>query len=198
MRTPPERSQARDDAIVALLPIAAARGFGPAALRAAAGADADLLFPGGAIDVVEAFIDLTDRRMVAETDLTGLGMTKRVRALVATRLSLMAPHKAAVRRAAALLALPGHAAAAARTLARTVDAIWYAAGDSSADFSWYTRRAILAGVYGATLVFWLNGETSVEEALGFLDRRLAGVGRLGKLRARIDARLGAKAGAKAA
>lgn len=188
MRTPPERSPARDAAIEALLPIAAARGFGPAALRKAAGKDADLLFPGGAVDAVEAFIDLVDRRMVAEAQLTGLGMTKRVRALVAARLTLMAPQKPAVRRAASVLALPGNAAAAARTLARTVDAIWYAAGDSSADFSWYTRRAILAGVYGATLVFWLNGETSVEDALGFLDRRLEGVGRIGKLRARFGAK----------
>ena len=34
--------------------------------------------------------------------------------------------------------------------ARTVDAIWHAAGDRSADFSWYTKRAILAAVYAAT------------------------------------------------
>ena len=38
--------------------------------------------------------------------------------------------------------------------ARTVDAIWHAAGDRSADFSWYTKRAILAAVYTATVLYW--------------------------------------------
>ncbi len=44
-------------------------------------------------------------------------------------------------------------------MARTVDAIWHAAGDRSADWSWYSKRAILAGVYGATLLFWLRDDS---------------------------------------
>jgi ubiquinone biosynthesis protein COQ9 len=52
--------------------------------------------------------------------------------------------------------------------------MWYAAGDRSADFSWYTRRATLAAVYTATLAFWLGPRApDMEEALAFLDRRLA-------------------------
>lgn len=185
LRDPPERSDARDAALDALLPIAARAGFGAGALRRAAGPEADLLFPGGIAEVIEALIDLADRRMVAAANLEGMGMTKRVRTLVATRLEMWEPHKPALRRACAMLALPHHAPLAARCTARTVDAIWHAAGDTSADFNWYTKRALLAGIYSATLLYWLNGSTSLEQALAFLDRRLAGVGQINKLKARL-------------
>ena len=80
----------------------------------------------------------------------------------------------ALRAALSLLAMPWNAPIAARSLARSVNAIWYAAGDKSADFSWYTRRATLAAIYSATLAFWLSGRgDGLEAALEFLDRRLA-------------------------
>ena len=68
-----------------------------------------------------------------------------------------------------------------------MDAIWHAAGDRSADFSWYTKRAILAAVYSATVLYWLR-DTSEDDAatLAFLDRRLAGIGRIGRLRGRAE------------
>ena len=59
------------------------------------------------------------------------------------------PHKEAARRAAAMLALPMHAALGAKLMYRTVDAMWRAAGDTSTDFNFYTKRGILAGVYGS-------------------------------------------------
>ena len=116
---------------------------------------------------------------------------QRVRAVIALRLEQNRPHKEAIRRALALLALPGHVRLAAACTARTVDAIWRAAGDRSADFSWYTKRAILAAVYGATLLYWLRDSSDDDAAtLGFLDRRLAGVGRIGSARRRVEAAVG--------
>jgi ubiquinone biosynthesis protein COQ9 len=68
-----------------------------------------------------------------------------------------------------------------------VDSIWFAAGDTAADFSWYTKRAILAGVYSSTLLFWLRDISENHTAtLDFLDRRLAGVAKLGKFRQKIS------------
>lgn len=193
--SPPERSPERDAALDALLPRVPDQGWTVEALRAGlrgSGADprdAELLFPGGAADMVEAFCDLADRRMEQAAEAEGvaaLRLSQRVRALVALRLRQAAPHREAIRRALALLALPRHAGLAARITARTVDAIWHAAGDRSADFSWYSKRAILAGVYSATLLFWLRDDSEDGAAtLAFLDRRLAGVARIGKLRARF-------------
>lgn len=197
MIPPPERSPERDAAIAAVLAHVPEAGWTRTALRSAMRdlgrppEDAELLFPAGTADLVEAFVDWADRRMEAEAallDLAGRRLPERVRALIVLRLAQHREHKEAVRRAVAIMALPRHARMAARALARTVDAIWYAAGDRSADFSWYTKRATLAGVYTATLLFWLADDSDDAAAtLAFLDRRLAGVARLGKLRRRASA-----------
>ncbi len=182
---PPERSVERDAAIDALLPNVAFDGWTVAALRRAAGPDADLLFPGGAPAMIEAACDLADRRMEAASVGIAGRLPERVRGVIALRLAQDRPHKEAVRRAVAILALPRHARLAACCTARTVDAIWHAAGDRSADFSWYTKRAVLAGVYTSTRLYWLRDASEADEAtLAFLDRRLAGVARIGRLRRR--------------
>ncbi len=196
MSQPPERSPERDAAIDALLPNVPFDGWTMRALRAALASigqhedDAVLLFPGGPADMVETFCDRADRRMAeaaAGLDLPSLRISERVRAVVALRLRQNRPHREAIRRAMGVLALPGHARVAAATAFRSVDAIWHAAGDRSADFSWYTKRATLAPVYSATLLFWLrDGSDDDAATLAFLDRRLAGVARLGRIRRRAE------------
>jgi ubiquinone biosynthesis protein COQ9 len=192
---PPPNAE-RDAAIDALLPIVTEAGWTRAALRRAlqeAGGvpdDADRLFPSGAADMVEAYCDLADRRMeaaAAQADLGSLNTGERVRAVISLRLAQNRPHKQAARRAVAILAWPGNAGLAARCSARTVDAIWHAVGDRAADFSWYTKRATLAAIYGATVMFWLR-DFSEDDAstLAFLDRRLAGLRRIGRLRRRAS------------
>jgi ubiquinone biosynthesis protein COQ9 len=193
----PERSAERDAALDALLPLVPMQGWTFSALRDAlqdSGGDprdAELLFPGGAADMVEAFIDLADRRMAAaaaDADLAGLRTPARVRAVLALRFAQNRPHRDAIRRAFAVLGNPRHARLAARCTARTVDAVWHAAGDRAADFSWYTKRATLAAIYGATLLFWLRDSGEDDSAtLAFLDRRLAGAAQIGKLRKRVQA-----------
>ncbi len=199
MLRPPERLPERDAAIAAMLAHVPFDGWTQRALRqgladiGAPADDAELLFPGGATDMVACFCDLTDRQMelaAAAMDMTDMRLPSRVRAVIALRLEQNRPHKEAIRRALAVLALRGQAAAAAACTARTVDAIWHAAGDTSADFSWYTKRAILAGVYTPTLLFWLRDTSEADDdTLAFLDRRLAAVGGIGKLRRRAEAAL---------
>jgi ubiquinone biosynthesis protein COQ9 len=194
----PERSPERDAAIAAMLPHVAFDGWTYRALRrgltgiGASPEDAALLFPGGAGDMIEAFCDWADRRMEQAASLDpALPLHRRVRAVIALRLEQNRPHKEAIRRALAQFALPGHAARAASTTARTVDAMWHAAGDRSADFSWYTKRAILAAVWAATLLYWLRDIAEDDAAtLAFLDRRLAGVARFGSMRRRAEAAIG--------
>jgi len=196
MMRPPERSPERDAAIEAMLPSVPFDGWTSRALRTALTSigtspeDAGLLFPGGAADMVAAFIDLADRRMeqaAAARDMTAMRVPMRVRTVLALRFAQNHPHKEAIRRAFAVLSLSGNARLAALAAARTVDAVWRAAGDKSVDFSWYTKRAILAGVYGKTLLYWLR-DMSDDDAptLAFLDRRLADVARIGRLRRRLE------------
>jgi ubiquinone biosynthesis protein COQ9 len=182
----------RDAAIRAILPLVPVMGWTPraiaAGLRAAGFApeEAEILFPRGPVSAIEAWIDLADREMAAAAgDLSALRTADRVRMLIATRLRQAMPHKAALRQALALLALPWNAPTALRTAARTASAIWYAAGDSSADFSWYTRRASLMAIYAATLAYWLREDSEdLGPTLDFLDRRLAGLARITRCRRR--------------
>jgi ubiquinone biosynthesis protein COQ9 len=195
--TAPERSSERDAALLALLPRVPTQGWTMAALRDALadiGADrldAELLFPGGPTDLIESFCDLADRWMEQDTpNLTAERLPNRVREVIARHLERLRPHREAVRRALAQLALPGRARLALRCTARTVDTIWHVAGDRTADFSWYTKRAILTGVYSATLLIWLRDDSEEDTAtLAFLDRRLAGVARLHRARRRLTNRL---------
>ena len=66
-----------------------------------------------------------------------------------------------------------HAPLAAKLLYRTVDAIWYAIGDRSTDFNFYTKRGLLAAVYSATVLYWLNDKSpDCAATWSFLDRRI--------------------------
>jgi ubiquinone biosynthesis protein COQ9 len=95
-----------------------------------------------------------------------------------------------VRRALTILSLPQNAPRAMRLLYETVDGIWYAAGDSATDFSFYTKRATLAGIYAATVLYWLEDHSpGFADTHAFLDRRLADVARLGQARQRVQSAL---------
>jgi ubiquinone biosynthesis protein COQ9 len=216
MSAPPERSPERDAALEAMLPNVPFDGWTYRALRSGLvsigvpSEEAELLFPGGAADMIEAFCDWADRRMeqaareqaareqvareqaagerAAEEPVPGVALPQRVRAVIALRLAQNRPYKEAVRRAVAVLALPRHVRLAAICTGRTVDAIWHAAGDRSTDFTWYTKRAILTAAYTATLLFWLRDSSEDDAAtLGFLDRRLAGIAWTYRLRRRAEA-----------
>jgi ubiquinone biosynthesis protein COQ9 len=115
---------------------------------------------------------------------------QRIRTAVLTRFDLLTPHKQMARRAAVFLALPQNAPLALRLLARTSDAIWRAAGDTATDFNWYSKRAVLAGVYAATEVAWFGDDTpGASRTAKFLDARLGEVVQYEKLKARMRAAL---------
>jgi ubiquinone biosynthesis protein COQ9 len=62
----------------------------------------------------------------------------------------------------------------------------YIAGDKSTDFNYYTKRGLLASIYGLTILYWLSdtsqdfGETEV-----FLAQRLNSVMYIPKFRSKI-------------
>ncbi|MFQ5972153.1 MAG: COQ9 family protein, partial [Alphaproteobacteria bacterium] len=136
-------------------------------------------FPGGVSELVAFHSNHADERMLAalgSMDLASMKVRERIATAVETRLRQNAKHKEAVRLALAYLAQPHHAGLALRCLYRTVDAMWYACGDTATDFNFYTKRALLAGVYGATVLYWISDRSPDDEATwGFLDRRIGDV-----------------------
>jgi ubiquinone biosynthesis protein COQ9 len=198
MKSPLAESQ-REALIEAMLPDVPFDGWSRAALRAAArrsgmpAAEALALFPDGPADFAACFSRWADRRMLDRLEslpLDQLRVPERVALAVNLRLEIVEPWREAVRRAMTILALPLNAPLAMRLVYETVDGIWYAAGDSATDFSFYTKRAILAGIYAATVLYWLEDHSAgFADTRAFLDRRLAGVARFGEASRRVQSAL---------
>ncbi|HEX4106142.1 MAG TPA: COQ9 family protein [Rhizomicrobium sp.] len=146
------------------------------------------LFPDGPLSLIEYFSSSIDEAMekkLAATELSTRKIRERIKIAVMTRLWLLEPHKEAARRAAATLSLPMHAALGAKLLYRTVDAMWRVAGDTSTDFNFYTKRGILAGVYGSVLVRWFSDTGEDDSATeAFLDARIENVMQFEKFKAK--------------
>ncbi|MCC9620089.1 COQ9 family protein [Thalassospira sp. MA62] len=141
--------------------------------------EVDRLFPDGMRQAIKTYVEMTDRKMIAALDEMGLENMKireRISAAVKTRLDLVENQKDAVRGAVSFFALPQNAALGLKLTHRTVDAMWVAAGDTSTDHNWYTKRMLLAGVYGSTLAYWLDDTSEGHaETWAFLDRRISNV-----------------------
>ena len=191
-----QRETRRDALLLAALQHIAFDGWTEAALRNGASdagltpADVVRFFPGGARDAVAAFSDWADRQMidaVQAADLSDLRHSEKIAFAVRTRLEALTPYREAVRRSVAFLALAPNMPAGLKLLYRTVDAMWRAIGDRSVDFSFYTKRVLLAGVVSATTLYWLDDDSeNSSESWAFLDRRLADVLRIPKIRQRAE------------
>jgi ubiquinone biosynthesis protein COQ9 len=196
---PPAADPLRDRLIEAVVPHVAFDGWSPRALAAAAAdlsldaAEAGRAFPDGALALIAYHAAWADRRMLAVLEGTPLpdsSLRARVARGVRVRLEQNAPAREAIRAALGLLGQPQNGPLALALLYRTCDAIWWAAGDTATDFSFYTKRALLAGVYVSTLLFWLNDRSEgMVETWAFLDRRIADVMRLQRLRKDLRTKL---------
>jgi ubiquinone biosynthesis protein COQ9 len=165
-----------------LIAAAADCGVDPAMARA--------LYPRGGLDLALAYHRAGDSAMLeglrARNDLSDLRYRDRI--ALAVRLRLESADREAVRRAAALMALPQNAPEAARAMWATADAIWTALGDTSEDGNWYSKRAILSGVYSSTVLYWLGDDSEdCADTWDFLDRRIEDVMRFEKTKAQIKA-----------
>lgn len=198
--TPEYLVRERQLILEAALPHVPFDGWSQATLRLAAkeaGFDvnmAALAFPGGTTEIVEYWSATADAAMVArygEADTDSMRFRDRITFLVRARIEVVVDHREAVRRAMTHVTRPSKAQTGVRGLYRTVDDMWCAAGDTSTDFSFYTKRGTLAAVYASTLLYWLDDASEESAATwAFLDRRIAGVMRIPQKRAKLKGAAG--------
>ena len=169
---------------------AAIRGAEDVGLDAAAAMRA---FPGGQRDMIAWHLRQADRRMaeaLSGMDLGSMKIRERIATAVRTRLEQNAAHREAIRKALAFLSLPQNAPMAAQALYRTVDEMWYAAGDTSTDWNFYSKRGLLAGVYSSTVLYWLNDKSEgFADTWAFLNRRIENVLKIPKLTGQLSTAL---------
>ena len=145
------------------------------------------------MSLVATFSERCDAQMeaiLAQQDLAAMKVRERIASAVLARIDALKAHrKEAARRAAAFLVVPPNAALAARLVYHSVDAMWRAAGDASTDFNFYTKRAILAGVYSSTLLRWFNDASEDEsDTRAFLAARVDNVMQFEKFKAEMRER----------
>ncbi|RFU32509.1 hypothetical protein B7463_g3815, partial [Scytalidium lignicola] len=139
------------------------------------------LFPMGAFSLVHYHLvtqrlALAQHRDLLETanpDQRQLGISAKVRALAWQRLM---GNKEVIHRwqeALALMAQLSNVPTATKELASLADEIWFLAGDTSVDTSWYTKRASLSAIYAATELHMTTDKSpGFKDTSDFLDRRL--------------------------
>nr|WP_315761276.1 COQ9 family protein [Sphingomonas sp. Y38-1Y] len=187
-----------DEMRAALAPLVASNaafdGWKPVAVDMAAdalGIDRDvarLAFPGGAVDMIDAWFAHVDAEMLRRLPPETLGAMKirqKIAALVEARLDIVAPDREALRRALAILAMPQNVARGLRLGWRAADVMWRAAGDIATDYNHYSKRTLLAGIYAATVTVFLDDESEGQaDTRAFLARRIDDVMRFEQAKAK--------------
>ena len=196
MRSPFAEAE-RERLIAAILPDVPFDGWTTRALHHAArridipAAEAVALFPRGAADMVAAFSRWADKQMLDRLETASakpVSLSRRVALALRLRFEVLLPWREGVRRGLSVLTMPQNAPLALRLLYDTVDAVWHGVGDHPTDFSFYTKRASLAGIQAAATLYWLDDRSpGFVDTQAFIDRRLADLHRLTGLRERVAA-----------
>jgi ubiquinone biosynthesis protein COQ9 len=148
-------------------------------------------FPGGMGELLAFYHEVEDRRMLEamqRANVADMRVRDRIAFAVKARLQRNMRHREAIKSACSFLAMPHNGPLGLRLLYRTVDAMWYGAGDNATDFNFYTKRALLAGVYSTTVLYWLNDKsTGAADSWAFLDRRIDEVMQVPKVLGKFSA-----------
>lgn len=139
----------------------------------------ELYFPGGPLELIRYWsekLDADTAARMASLDLDNMRIRDKVTQGVLARLEAIGPHEEAARRALSRLTLPDAVAQAASQVWASADTIWRGIGDTSTDANYYSKRTILSGVIGSSMLSWLSDtDRDKAKARAFLDARIQNV-----------------------
>ena len=142
------------------------------------------LFPEGYKTLIDMYLEEINLKMTKNSkkiNLIRLRTHERVRELVKLRLNIMLKEKILVKKTFIHLLLPFNHRIAYKNLYRTVDQIWFLAGDNSTDFNFYSKRMILATIYTSTISHFINNN-DYQKTINFLEKNLKKVSLIPKLK----------------
>ncbi len=139
----------------------------------------ELYFPGGPKELIEFWASQSDFKTQEALMVKGIAdmrIRDKITEAVWIRLNLMRGQEQAARRAISRLSLPDAIGQGPRQLWSSADMIWRAIGDTSTDGNYYSKRAILSGVIGSSVMAWLSDDTDDKnKARAFLEARIENV-----------------------
>ena len=108
----------------------------------------------------------------------------RIKKILLARIQILNDDKIFYKKTFDHLLLPQNIKILKKSLYKSVDTMWYLAGDTSTDFNFYTKRIILGGVYTNAIFTFFNND--IEQAEVNIDKNLKKISRLPKLKERFS------------
>ena len=148
----------------------------------------NLLFPDGNKDLLEYSLDQLNielQEYCKSIDLIRLPLHKRIRKILLSKIEIMNKEKNFYKKIFLKSLLPNKTISLSKQLYKSIDQIWYLAGDTSVDFNFYTKRLILAGIYSRVVLFFFNNNDQ-NELENLLDLNLKRVAKIPQLKSKIN------------
>ena len=147
----------------------------------------NLLFPYGKIDLLKYSLEQLNielQEYCLSIDLIRLPVHKRIRKILLSKIEIMNKEKKFYKKIFLNSLLPNQNVSLPSQLYKSIDQIWYLAGDTSVDFNFYTKRLILAGIYSRVVLFFFNNNNQ-QELEHLLDVNLKRVAKIPELKSKI-------------
>ena len=92
---------------------------------------------------------------------------------VKIRFELLNTNKDSIKKSLFFLSNPSKQILSGKLIYKTVDHVWRLIGDKSTDYNFYTKRAILASIYSAAIMIWINDKSyNLDKTFSFLDKSI--------------------------
>ena len=147
----------------------------------------DLLFPEGNIDLIKFALERLNNELeeyCRKIDLIRLPIHKRIREILLSKISLMNKNKIFYRSIFLNLLIPKKNFLLSGQLYKSVDQIWFIAGDSSTDFNFYTKRLILSAIYSRIMLYFFNNNNQ-QDLENILDESLKKVSKIPEIKSKL-------------
>ncbi len=149
--------------------------------------DLGYLFPNGYSDLLSLALNEINKSLenkISKINIINFSISKRMKKILQTRLEILDADKIFYRKTFNHLLLPNKSKLMKRNLYKSVDKMWYLAGDNSTDFSFYTKRLILAAIYTNALFVFFNKD--IKEASINIDKNLEKISKIPKIKERFS------------
>ena len=97
----------------------------------------------------------------SQYDFIRIPVHKRIKKIIMTKIYLMNKNKDFYKKTIYFLLIPMNYKLLTVYLYKTINLMWYIAGDSSTDFNFYTKRMILSGVYSSVILHFINNNSFI-------------------------------------
>ena len=145
------------------------------------------LFPNGYLDLLKLALNEINNKLedkIKKINIINFPLSKRIKKILSIRMKILDDDKIFYKKTFNHLILPQNSKLMKINLYKSIDTMWYLAGDNSTDFSFYTKRISLALIYVNALYVLFN--RGINEAEINIDKNLKKISKLPKIKDRFS------------